>query len=194
MKSSLLYTCIVVTAACTTRDAATSALPGGGAFTTGDTISASVTLDDGGGGTSSVARIVIASTPGLCSDAGATPPIDRAQQKFITLELADVAGATTTTPTAAGTYAIYPNTGSRPAKSASFVTGSLDADCMTVDAADASGQSGTVTLASVTGDAFAGSYDVVLNTGDHVTGSFTPRACPALRTAVASTATHRCAR
>ena len=200
MKSSLLYSCILVTAACTTRDAAPGPLPGGGGplpggggAPTGDTISASVILDDGGE-TSSVARIVIASTTGLCSDAGATPPIDRAQQKFITIELADVAGATTTTPTAAGTYAIYPNTGSRPAKSASFVTGSLDASCMTVDAADASGQSGTVTLASVNGDAFSGSYDVVLNTGDHVTGSFTPRACPALRTAVASTATHTCAR
>lgn len=193
MRSSLLYLYILVTAACTSSGGETGAQPGRGGFTIADTISASVTLDNGGE-TSSVARIVIASTADLCSDAGATPPIDRAQQKFITLELADVAGATTTTPIAAGTYTIYPNTGSRPAKSASFVTGSLDTNCITVDAADASGQSGTVTLASVSGDAFVGSYDVVLNTGDHVTGSFMPRACPALRTAVASTATHTCAR
>lgn len=169
-----------------TSSGATGDLPGGG-FDIEDTISASVTIDE-----DSAARIVIGSTTGLCGDAGANPPIDRAGQQYIVIELADVASGMTTTPTAPGTYTIYPNTGSRPAKSASFVTSRFDAACESVDDADASGQSGTVTLSSVSGDVFAGSYDVALNTGDHVTGQFSPKACPALRTAAASTDAHAC--
>lgn len=177
----------VLLTACTGSDGTTSDLPGGG-FDIADTISASVTVDE-----DSAARIVIASTSGLCGDAGANPPTDRPGQMYIVIELADVSGAMTTTPTAPGAYTIYPNTGSRPAKSASLVTGGFDDACESVDDADASGQSGTVTLTSVTGDVFAGSYDVVLNTGDHITGQFAPNACPALRTAAASTDAHTCA-
>jgi hypothetical protein len=161
----------------------------GSGFQVADSVSASVTDQDG----SSVARIVIASTPGLCADAAAMPPVDRAGQKFIVIELADVSGAMTATPTVPGTYEIYPNTGTRPAKSASFVTGAFDGSCVTIDEADASGQSGTVTLASNAGDVFAGSYDVMLNTGIHIAGQFAPKACAALRDAAASTGPHTCA-
>ncbi|NVB77856.1 MAG: hypothetical protein HOV81_05620 [Kofleriaceae bacterium] len=185
MTPRLLAAALLVTAAC--GSTSTGDLPGGG-FEIEDTISASITRDE-----DSVAQIVIASTSGLCGDAGATPPIDRAGQQYIVIELADVAGAMTTTPTAPGTYEIYPNTGSRPAKSASLVTGAFDDACESVDDATASGQSGTVTLSSINGDVFAGSYDVVLNTGDRITGQFAPSACPALRAAAASTDAHTCA-
>ena len=40
--------------------------------------------------------------------------------------------------------------------------------------------SGTVTLDSVSGDVFSGTFDIVLDSGDHVTGAFHPSACPGL--------------
>jgi hypothetical protein len=164
---------------------------GGGGFDTSDTISAMVTTSDGGD-TSSTAEIVLASTANLCSDASASPAIDRKGQHFISIELRDVNGATRTAPTAPGTYAIYANTGSEPAKAASFTVGVLDDTCQLIDTDSASGQSGTVTLTSITAGVYAGSYDVVLNTGGHVTGSFHPTACPQLATALATVDQHSC--
>lgn len=120
----------------------------------------------------------------------ATPPIDRQGESFIEIELVDVTGANTTAPTAAGTYTIYPNTGSRPAKSASFVTGRFDNECMLDDDADASGQSGSVVLTAI-GAKYTGTYDVVLNTGDHATGSFDATSCTELQAAVTNSQ-HAC--
>jgi hypothetical protein len=152
----------VIFAACAGEEAAT---PGA------ESISAVVTTDQ-----DSVARIVIASTTNLCSDVRAS--IDRQNQTLITIELADVAGAATTAPTAAGTYTIYPNTGSRPAKSASLTTGRFDSACSLDE--DGSGQSGSVILTTVAAGKYAGSYDVVLNTGERVSGTFDPQVCAEL--------------
>ncbi len=176
--------------ACTSGAGGT--VSGQGGFQPSDTISASVTMSDGNGGTSSYAWIVLASTSQLCADASASPPIDRKQQRFTTIALRDVSGATTATPTAPGTYTIYPNTGSEPAKSASLLTGELDSTCQPIDADAASGESGTVTLSSLSGGVFVGSFDVTLNTGGHITGTFDPEACPQLQTAVANTDSHTC--
>jgi hypothetical protein len=165
-------------------DGTTGPLPGGD-FTVADTISAVVTQDE-----DSAARIVMSSTSNLCSDMRASTPIDRENQRLIVIELVDVNGAATTAPTAAGTYTIYPNTGSRPAKSASFVATSLDDACSADQ--DASGQSGSVVLTTAAAGKFAGTYDVVLNTGDHVTGSFDPTACAELQAATTN-ANHTCA-
>jgi hypothetical protein len=157
-----------------------------------DMISATVTTSDGAGDTSSAARIVLGSTSNLCSDASASPPIDRKGQHFIAIELRDVAGAMKTAPTAPGVYTIYPDTGSEPAKSASFTIGVFDGTCQLVDDESASGQSGTVTLTSVAAGVYAGRYDVTLNTGAHVTGSFAPTACPQLANAVTNSDQHSC--
>jgi hypothetical protein len=184
MRMTRAFTCLLVlVVGCAGDDGTTGPLPGGG-FTAADSISAVVTVEE-----DSTGRIVIASTSNLCSDARATPPIDRENQRFIVIELADVNGAATTAPTAAGTYTIYPNTGSRPAKSASFIAGSLDDACSSDQ--DASGQSGSVVLTAVASGKFTGSYDVVLNTGDHVTGTFAPSACPELQ-AAATNNDHTC--
>jgi hypothetical protein len=158
-------------------DETTGPLPGGG-WEVASSIGGVVTIDE-----DSTLHIVIGSTSNLCTDMRANPPIDRQGESFIEIELADVGGANTTAPTAAGTYTIYPNTGSRPPKSASFVTGRFDSDCMLDDAADASGQSGTVVLTAL-GAKYTGTYDVVLNTGDHATGSFDAASCTELQTAV----------
>lgn len=179
-------------AACASDSANVSGnLPGGG-VTVADTISATVTTDDGTGGTSSYAQIVIGSTSGLCSDAGAAPPIDRKGAREIVIELRDITGSQSTAPAAAGAYTIYPNTGSEPPKSASLSTVGFDNTCQTVDAQTASAQSGTVTLTAASGGVYKGTFDVTLNTGDHITGSFDPTACPALQTAAANTDSHGC--
>lgn len=179
-------------AACTSNGATVSGNVPGGGVDVADTISATVTADDGTGGTSSYAQIVIGSTSGLCSDATASPPIDRKGAREIVIELRDIAGSQSTAPAVAGAYTIYPNTGSEPPKSASLSTIGLDNTCQSVDAQTASAQSGTVTLTSVTGGVYKGSFDVTLNTGDHLTGSFDPTACPVLNTAAANTDAHRC--
>jgi hypothetical protein len=135
------------------------------------------------GGDSSPALIVLASTSNLCSDAGT---VDRTGQHFISIELRDVNGSTRTAPTAPGSYTIYPNTGSEPAKSASLTVGGFDNTCQLDDNLAAAAQSGTVTLTSATGGVYKGSYDVTLNNGKHLTGSFAPVACPKLATATDS--------
>jgi hypothetical protein len=164
----------------------------GGTFTPADSISASITTPDGAGGSSSDAQIDLASTPHLCSDASASPPIARKGQRFITILLRDVNGAMTTTPTAPGTYTIYPDSGTEPAKSASLLVGALDSTCQPDDTAAAQAQSGTVTLTSVTGGTFIGSFAVTLNTGASLTGTFDPEPCTELATGAANSSAPAC--
>jgi hypothetical protein len=123
---------------------------------------------------------MLASTSNLCNDVGT---VDRKGQHFTTIALRDVNGAMRTAPTAPGAYTIYPNTGSEPAKSASLNVGGFDNTCQFDDDLSASAQSGTVTLTSVSGGVYKGSYDVTLNNGSHITGTFAPTACPKLATA-----------
>lgn len=186
------FALLLAVCGCASNGASVSGSVPGGGFDFKDTISATVTVDDGNGGTSSYAQIVIGSTSGLCSDAAAMPPIDRKGARAIVIELRDINGAMSTAPAAAGAYTIYPNTGSEPPKSASLSTVGLDNTCQTVDAQTASAQSGTVTLTAVTGGVYKGSFDVMLNTGDHITGSFDPTACPALQTAATNTDARTC--
>ncbi|HTL35914.1 MAG TPA: hypothetical protein VL326_22445 [Kofleriaceae bacterium] len=182
MKTSiaLLMMCI----GCGGDDGTGSQLPGGNVDLK-ESVAANITVEDDGR-----LRIVQASTTGLCADARATPPIDRQGQHFIVIELSDVGGANTTAPTAPGTYTIYPNTGTRPAKSASFVAGAFDDTCQTDDAFDGQGQSGSVVLTAI-GTRFQGTYDVVLNTDDHVTGTFDAAPCTELQ-AAATNQQHAC--
>ena len=152
----------------------------GGSFDPSATVSAAVTVPDGAGGSNSEAVIVLSSESTVCGDAGAMPPIERKNSRAMNIRLMDVTNGTTAAPTAPGTYTIYPNSGSQPPKEALFDVIGVDGMCQQVDTEDAQGQSGTVTLTSVTGGVFKGSFDVTLNTGDHITGSFDPAACPAL--------------
>jgi hypothetical protein len=181
----LLGFAVVTVIGCTHSDFGPPGGPPPAGGVQGDTISAVVTSSDGAGGTTSEARILIGTTTTLCSDASASPPIDRKDTQFMTIALSDVTGAMRTAPAAPATYTIYPDSGSEPPKSASLVTGGFDTTCQPIDADTAQGQSGTVTLTSVSGGAYAGSFDVVLNTGGHVTGTFSPEACPQLGGGVA---------
>lgn len=180
-----ILACLLVASACTTSPDGTgddTGQPGGGSVDVADEISATVMVDDGGD-ISSHALIVLASTSNLCADAGT---VDRKGQQFISIELRDVNGSTRTAPTAPGSYTIYPNTGSEPAKSASLTVGGFDNTCQLDDNLAASAQSGTVTLTSVSAGVYKGSYDVTLNNGSRLAGSFAPAACPKLATATSN--------
>jgi hypothetical protein len=124
---------------------------------------------------------VLSTADTACADAGATPPIERKGSRVVTITLMDVSAGVTAAPAAPGTYTIYPNSGSQPPKEALFDAVGFDDSCQSVDADAAQGQSGSVTLTSAAGGVYKGTYDVVLNTGDHATGSFDPTACPALQ-------------
>lgn len=178
--------CLLLATACTSSaDPSgddTDQTPGGGTVDAADAISATVSVSDDGGD-SSHALILIASTSNLCNDVDS---VDRKGQHFISIALRDINGSTRSAPTAPGTYTIYPNTGSEPAKSASLNVGGYDNTCQLDDDLSASGQSGTVTLTSATGGVYKGSYDVTLNSGSHITGTFAPTACPKLATATDS--------
>lgn len=185
---AMRFVLLACVAACTSSADGVSGSPPGGPVDTQATVSAVVMSSDTG---DSEARIVISSTASVCADAGATPAIDRMGSHFISIELKDVNGSTATAPAAGGTYTVYSNSGSQPPKEALVEIGALDGTCQLVDNAQASGQSGTVVLTSASGGVFKGTYDVVLNTGDHISGSFDPVACPALQS-LTTTSDHDC--
>ncbi|HEX8107960.1 MAG TPA: hypothetical protein VF516_09550 [Kofleriaceae bacterium] len=154
-----------------------------------DAVSAAVTTDIVGV-TIHGAAIVMANAKDLCSDAMSNTSHPNERGVFIVLT--DINGMTFNTPTAPGTYSIYQGTGTPPAKTAFFDVSATDATCKDVAAQDASATSGTVTLTSVSGNRFSGNFDLVLDSGDHVTGSFDPSECPAVNTALNSTTAGSC--
>jgi hypothetical protein len=157
----------------------------GSAFPIQDAISASVAINTAHG-----AVILLSSTSGLCKDAAAD--VVHPNQKAVLITLFDVNGTTLNTPTAAGSYIIFQGSGTPPSKTATWVAEVNDATCKTIDASGGKATTGTVKLDGISGNAFSGSYDVVLDSGDHVTGSFDPEACPDIQKALDSSGTSTC--
>jgi len=154
-----------------------------------DAVSAAVTITVGST-PAHAAAVALSTTKNLCADAMSNT--QHPNEKLVAFFLVDVNGATLNAPTAPGTYTAYQGSGTPPAKFASFGVQVTDATCQDVSAQDAAGASGTVTLSSVSGNSFSGSFDLVLDSGDHVTGSFDPGACPALANQVNSTTPSSC--
>lgn len=160
----------------------------GQSFMVDDAISAAVTITDGAT-TVHTATILMANAGDLCGDAMTNT--SHPNEKGIGIILFDVNGTTTNTPTAPGTYTIAQG-GTPPAKAAAVQVSSSDATCKDVEADNVSATSGTVTLTAVSGNKFTGNFDVVLASGDHLTGSFTPSECPVLATMPSSTQPETC--
>lgn len=142
-----------------------------------DTISAAVTTTVDGT-TVHGAAVVMGNTSDLCAEAMANS--QHPNEKVVILLMTDFDGATSTLPKAAGTYSIFQGGGLPPPKIALFSISVSDATCQDVDVQSADGATGTITLGAISGDKFSGSFDVVLDSSDHVTGSFEPGACPEL--------------
>ena len=153
-----------------------------------DAVSSAVTIDTANGQVHGAA-IVMATTSGLCGDASGN--IEHPNQKGLTIVLFDINGTTFTTPTAPGAYTIY-QSGSPPPKAATLSVFAVDATCAGIDSAQAAGATGTVNLTGVSGNAFDGNFDVALDSGDHITGSFSPGECPAIQTVLNSTSAPIC--
>jgi hypothetical protein len=161
----------------------------GQSFMIDDAVSAAV-MTTASGVTIHAAAIFMASTKNLCADAMSNTV--HPNEKAAVILLTDINGTTFNTPTATGTYAVFQGSGTPPAKSAFFNVLVNDATCKDVTAQEAAGTSGTVTLTAVSGNQFSGNFDLVLDSGDHVTGSFDPEECPALNTALSNTTTSSC--
>lgn len=153
-----------------------------------DAISAAVTITQGTT-TAHGAVILLSTSKTLCADAMTTAT--HPNEKAVIITLFDVNGMTLNTPTAPGTYTIA-QSGTPPAKAAVLDVSAVDATCNDDQANDASATSGSVVLTSASGNAFHGTFDVVLDSGDHVTGDFSPQECPALQTALTTTSSGTC--
>lgn len=146
----------------------------GQAYPIGDSASASVTVL----ANLHAAAVVMTNTNDVCGDAIANTV--HPSTKYVVLTAFDVNGTTATTPVAPGTYAIFQG-GTPPAKAATFSAGMTDATCQNIATAAVEATTGTITIEAVSGNMFKGKFDVALDSGDHVTGSFDPEPCPELQ-------------
>lgn len=122
------------------------------------------------------AGILISSAPGICSTlaSGKQPK----SWQYLALGAAEQQGSTIGPPRSPGAFTIItgPTTETRIAVAQFHET---DASCTDLGAAgDASAVSGTVTLTTV-GLSYAGSFDLMLDTGERVSGLFKAPGCGA---------------
>lgn len=149
----------------------------GNAISVADSVSAAITLNSNQHG----AAILLATSGNLCGDL--MNQVEHPNEKAVIITVADYANLTLTTPTAPGMYSIYQG-GSAPPKAATLQVIVDDLNCSTVDNLGAKATSGSVTLTTVSGNTFAGSFDVVLDSSDHIKGTFSPSECPAIQSAI----------
>lgn len=178
MKQFLLLGSVVLAVACGSSSSSPGSISGtihGAKFPIVDAISSTVTING-----SSQGAVILSNTSGLCADLGMNGLPKNLAGAIIVV--GNVSGTSATAPTAPGTFTVQAQTGASAVWNA-IVT---DSTCNDVTASEAKGTSGTVTLTSVGTNDYAGKFDVTLDSGDHVTGSFSPEPCPAFATAVAS--------
>ncbi len=175
-----------VLAACSGNDAgAVHGTVHGTAISVDDSLSAAVMIS----ANEHDAAIVLTSSPNACVDV--MNHVNHPNEKVVVISVADYATATFTTPTAPGTYQIYQG-GTIPAKAARLSVVMEDLNCNAIANMGAMGTSGTVTLTRVSGNAFDGSFDVLLDSQDHITGSFSPTECPAIQSIVGGQGSASC--
>ena len=170
-----------VLAACGGSDAGSvSGSVHGTAISVADSVSAAITINTN----QHAAAILLTSTGNTCSDL--QNRVEHPSEKAVIITVADYANLTLTTPTVPGTYSIYQG-GSAPPKAATLQVLVDDLNCNRVDNMGAKATNGTVTITSISGNHFAGSFDVVLDSTDHIKGSFDPMECPAIQSAIDNT-------
>ncbi len=147
--------------------ATVSGTVGGTAFAPKDAIFAMNTA-----GTS--AQIVLTSTPDICADI--MDNVQRANARVLLIEINDA------TKLAAGTYMTSYAT-PIPPHNAIFESNVTDAQChVSYDPPPDGTGDGTITLTTLTSTTASGTFDVMLENAEHVTGTFHPSSCPELLT------------
>jgi hypothetical protein len=123
-----------------------------------------------------LAKIVVSSTPDLCADVRGH--VARQNSRVLLIEVATAAGSTLSP----GSYTT--DQAGTPLHSTLFECNVTDAQCaVSYDPPPDGTGSGLVTLTAVTDATVSGSFDVILENSEHVTGTFDPTACPELANA-----------
>ena len=135
------------------------------------------------------AAIVLTSSANACTDI--TNHVNHPNEKVVIISVGDYANLTFTTPTSPGTYQIYQG-GSIPAKAARVQVLMYDLNCAPITNMGALATSGTVTLTKTSGNTFDGSFDALLDSQDHITGSFSPTECPAIQSLIGGNGSASC--
>lgn len=165
--------------------AAVVACGGGGSGTAGATIQGTVrgqpvafkdamSTDVQFGNGQNQAAVILSSAPQICSLFGNGKEPQSSQ--YLLVSLAQINGTAVSVPTGPGTFDIVLS--STTTRGALVVFLSTDAACQDATSG-AQATAGTVTLTSA-GPTYAGSFDVTLATGDHITGTFTAPSCAGL--------------
>ena len=181
-------------AACGNPPPATATFVGtvpGEAMPTADSISnpATVTFTSG---VTPVGAIVVSDAGSLCTRVSANR--DPRDARVLSVYLSDVNGQTGTIgpPAGTGTWPVFiVGSGSPPAHFASAAFAVNDSVCKRVAGKSASAVSGEVVLSRNVDGVYAGTYDLVFDSGDHVTGSFDSAPCRGLAAYLAAN-THLC--
>ena len=156
----------------------------GQTFTIKDAISANVYVQ--GSTSERVAEVMLANDGDLCSNAANDSQIKG--YTGITLTMFAVTGSTIMPAGSPGDYTIGATTGN----SSSWNAVVTDSTCQDVIASEAIATAGTITLEKIEGNAFTGSFDVTLDSGDNVTGTFEPAACAGMQNLVDATTPPTC--
>jgi hypothetical protein len=118
------------------------------------------------------AAVALTSSSNACSDL--TDDIERRNGAMIVIRLTAPTGHDAAPPPGK-----YPIDAGSP-MNATISMFATDTRCAGVEASRAAAVSGMITLTSIAGEAFGGGFDVVLDSGEHLSGDFDPVACPAL--------------
>jgi hypothetical protein len=136
--------------------------------------------------------VLLTNNTGLCAKVASGQEPKNSQYFFIGLAEVDQSSLSTHAPTTTGDYTVWSLSGLPPSKTAVVAATVTDSSCLPIATSEARGASGKVTLTSIQGGAYAGTFDVVLqrNDGtaatDHVTGTFTSTLCASLSDAASA--------
>ena len=142
-----------------------------------DAISDNVVLASSGS-TFNVGLIALSSSSGMCGKLTAGQQTKDAQHLLLAVLDFNSSTGQTSAPSGPGTYSVSSGTGQPSAKLAVVSYVQTDGACNTSLAA--TGNSGTVTLTSVSNGSYSGMLDIGFDSGDHLTGSFTASNCAGL--------------
>ena len=137
--------------------------------------------------------VLLTNNTGLCAKAASGLEPRNSQYFFIGLAEIDQSSSSTHAPTTTGDYTVWSLSGVPPSSKIAVVAATVtDSSCLPMATSEARGASGKVTLTSIQGGAYAGTFDIVLRGNDptaptdHVTGAFTSTVCAALSDAASA--------
>ena len=152
----------------------------GQTFAIADTVSGVVPVTDVDGNIQHTAVIFMTTSADACADL--TANVAHSNENYVLLGMSVITGQNFDAPTAPGAFTITTS-----AMNANWTAQSLDATCRASNALQARASAGTVQLTGVDGEAYGGTFDLTLDTAEHVTGEFGASACAAVATAFAET-------